>query len=233
MKEEIAESNLQKAVSGRPRQPLRPCCLLLSALCLLFFASAATTVRAQSDDDEGYGKHDSTAAADAAKRLFNRDPLVRQRAAEEMAELAAADWRHLVEGYRLQEKDSRVRLALDWALYRMGKTETLYEVVRALDSSRHAQAQSYLSKLDSPEPLYIFLKGANTKTTIRLLEVFAQTGDAKTLERIESYTTALDPQVARAAQVSARQINARLAQTPPDAPTRPRRVGSGQEEDSP
>jgi hypothetical protein len=232
MKEQKAVSSRPQTAGGRRGQPLCLCCLLLFALCLLFLASAAT-VRAQSDDDEGYGKPDSTAAADAAKRLFNRDPLVRQRAAEEMADLAAADWRHLVEGYRLQEKDSRVKLALDWALYRMGKSETLYAVVRALDSSRYAQAQSYLLKLDSPEPLYIFLKGANTKTTIRLFEVFARTGDAKTLEHINSYTTALDPQVARAAQVSAREINARLAQTPPDAPSRPRRVGSGQEEDSP
>ncbi|HEX8651400.1 MAG TPA: hypothetical protein VF708_11215 [Pyrinomonadaceae bacterium] len=224
MRDERRESSRQQRLSDS-------LCLLIAAFCLLFLTGGS--VRAQSGDDEGYGKPNSTAAADAAKRLFNRDPLVRQRAAEEMADLAAADWRHLVEGYRLQEKDSRVKLALDWALYRMGKTETLYAVVRALDSSRYAQAQSYLLKLDSPEPLYIFLKGANTKTTIRLLEVFARTGDAKTLERIDSYKTALDPQVARAAQVSAREINARLAQTPSDAPSRPRRVGGGQEEDSP
>ena len=230
MRDERREGRRQKAVSRKQREPLSLCCLLLSAFCLLFFASA--NVRAQSDD-EGYGKPDSTAAADAAKRLINRDPLVRQRAAEELADLAATDWQHLVEGYRLQEKDSRVKLALDWALYRMGKTDTLYAVVRALDSSRNAQAQSYLLKLDSPEPLYIFLEGANTKTKVRLLEVLARTGDAATLERIKPYTTALDPQVAHAAQVSTREINARLAQAPPDALTRPRRVGSGEEETSP
>lgn len=224
MRDEIRESRKQKAESVARF-------LLLTAFCLLLFAGA-TTVRAQSED-EGYGKPDSTAAADAAKRLFNRDPLVRQHAAEELADLAATDWQKLVEGYRLQEKDSRVKLALDWALYRMGKTETLYAVVRALDSSRYAQAQSYLVKLDSPEPLYIFLEGANSKTRVRLLEVFARTGDAKTVERIEPYTKTLDPQVARAAQVSIREINARLAQSPSDAPTRPRRVGNGQEEDSP
>ena|SRR5918911_1505704 len=209
--------------------------LLLTAHCLLltvFFVSA-TSVRAQTDDDEGYNKPDSTAAADAAKRLINRDPLVRQRAAEELADLSATAWRRLVEGYRLQESDARVKLALDWALYRMGKTETLYAVVRALDSSRHAQAQSYLSKLDSPEPLYIFLDGANTKTKVRLLEALARTGDAATVERIQPYTTALDPQVARAAKASISEIDARLAQAPPDAPTRPRRVGNEPEEDSP
>jgi hypothetical protein len=227
MRDEIREGGKQKAVS---REPLGLCCLLLSAFCLLFFAAS---VRAQSDDDEDYGKPDSTAAADASKRLFNRDPLVRQRAAEELADLAATDWQHLVEGYRLQEKDARVKLALDWALYRMGKTDTLYAVVRALDSSRNAQAQSYLMKLDGPEPLYIFLEGANAKVKVRLLEVLARTGDAATVEQIKPYTTSLDLQVARAAQASTREINARLAQAPPDAPTRPRRVGSGEEETSP
>lgn len=230
MKEQKAESSSRKAAGSRQRQPRSLCCLLLSAFCLLFFACAAS-VRAQSDD-EGYGKPDSTAAADAAKRLFNRDPLVRQRAAEELADLAAADWRHLVEGYRLQEKDSRVKLALDWALYRMGKTDTLYSVVRALDSSRYAQAQSYLMKLDGPEPLYLFLEGASAKMKVRLLEVLARTGDAATVERIKADTTSLDPQIARAAQASTREINARLAQTPPDATTRPRRVGNVQEEET-
>jgi hypothetical protein len=210
--------------------------LLLTAHCLLLtvFLVGATSVRAQSDDDEGFNKPDSsTAAADAAKRLVSRDPLVRQRAAEELADLSAADWRRLVEGYRLQESDARVKLALDWALYRMGKTETLYAVVGALDSSRHAQAQSYLSKMESPEPLYIFLESGNTKAKVRLLEVLARTGDAGTVERIRPYTTALDPQVARAARASISEINARLAQAPPDAPTRPRRVGNESEEDSP
>ena len=190
---------------------------------------ACARVQAQSDD-EGYGEHDSTAAAEAAKRLINRDPLVRQQGAEELARLSATDWRKLVEGYRQQERDSRVKLALDWALSRMGKTETLYTIVRALDSSRSVQAKSYLEKLDSPEPLYVFLEeSGNDKVKARLLEVLARIGDAGTLERIKPHTASLNPKTASAAQVSMREINARLAQAPPDAPTRPRRVGNADE----
>jgi hypothetical protein len=202
--------------------------LLALILTLALMCIAGGAARAQSGD-EGSGAPDDTAAADAVKRLGNRDALVRQRAAEELAGLAATDWRRLVEGYRLQEKDSRVKLALDWALYRMGKTETLYAVVRALDSSRSAQAQSYLLKLDSPEPLYIFLEPASGKLKVRLLEVLARIGDAETVERIKPYATSLDPQVATAAQSSIREINARLAQAPPETQTRPRRVGNGEE----
>jgi hypothetical protein len=203
---------------------------LVLILAVVFLAGARA--QAQSDD-EGYAVPDDTAAADAAKRLINRDPLVRQQAAEELARLSATDWRRLVEGYRQQESDSRVKLALDWALYRMGKTETLYTIVRALDSSRSVQAKSYLEKLDGPEPLYVFLESGNDKVKVRLLEVLARIGDAGTLERIKPYTASLDPKTARAAQVSTREINARLALGQPDAPTRPRRVGNNAEETSP
>src|SRR5215211_3924908 len=77
------------------------------------------------------------------------DPLLRQRSAEALARLAATDQRKLVEGYQLQEKDKEVRLALDWALYRMGHAEALYRVVDELDSGRQEQAIGYLSELES------------------------------------------------------------------------------------
>src|ERR1041384_4124045 len=78
----------------------------------------------------------------------------RQRSAEALARLAATDQRKLVEGYRLQEKNKDVRLALDWALYRMGRSEALYRIVDELDSGRQGQAIDYLSGLESPDLLY-------------------------------------------------------------------------------
>ena len=69
-------------------------------------------------------------SAQLAGQLGHVDPLVRQRAAEALAQLAAGDQKKVVEGYHLQEKNKEVRLALDWALYRMGKTETLFRIVR-------------------------------------------------------------------------------------------------------
>ena len=54
--------------------------------------------------------------------------------------IAASDQRKLVEGYQLQEKNKEVRLALDWALYRMGRSEMLYRIVDELDSGRQDQA---------------------------------------------------------------------------------------------
>src|SRR6185369_13218332 len=78
--------------------------------------------------------------AEFAKQLNSPDAHVRQRSAEALARLAAADQLKLVEGYRLQESNKDVRLALDWALYRMGKSDALYRIVEDLDSGRQAQA---------------------------------------------------------------------------------------------
>jgi len=82
---------------------------------------------------------------DFAKQLGSTDPLVRQRGAEALARLAANDQRKIVEGYHLQEKNKEVRLALEWALYRMGRSEMLFHIVDELDSGRQEQAIGYLS----------------------------------------------------------------------------------------
>ena len=159
--------------------------------------------------------------------LTNRDPLVRQRAAEELARLVSVEQRRLVEGYRWQEKDHRARLALDWALYRMGKDAALFELVKALDTKLYTQAQSYLAEIESPQVLYKFLAPANGNTQIRLLEVFARAGDAGTLETIAVYESSLDPKIAAAAQFAAREINLRLAQPATDTNTHVRPKLSG------
>lgn len=147
----------------------------------------------------------------AARQLTNRDDLVRQRAAEEIARLAPADKRRLVEGYRLQEKNERVRLALDWALYRLGKRDALYAVVRALGTNRTNQAEAYLAELGEPAPLYPFLERANGPALVKLLESLARTGDAATLEQLKPHFMAGDHRVVNAARFAEREITRRLA----------------------
>lgn len=212
--------------------------LLVALLC----GGTATATQDQSHTvvQKGTSQEDEAAitmrgdATAAVRHLTNRDPLLRQRAAEELARLAATDQRKLVEGYRLQEKNERVKLALDWALYRMGKTETLFAIVRALDSStRHNQAYAYLTELEGPVPLYMFLTQVKPQGLVKLLEVLARTGDAETLNRIEPYAASPDAKIADAAEFAAREITRRLVETPTDQLARPRKVGSRPDETSP
>ena len=163
-----------------------------------------------------------------ARQLSSFDPLVRQAGAEGLARIVALDQKKLVEGYLLEEKDKRVRLALNWALYRMGKSETLFRIVRDLDSPRHDQAADYLTHLESPQPLYALLPQDNTpaKVKARLLEVLGQIGDAETLRQIKPFTESFDPKISQAAQFASNQIQHRLDEPQPAVKTRPRVVGN-------
>src|ERR1051325_472364 len=204
----------------KPPAGIKPLVLLLALLCL----SAGSTLRAQSDPGEDDTTSTARSSAMVAGRLASRDPLERQHAAEELARTGATEQLRLVSGYRLQERDARVRLALDWALYSTEKTETLFTIVRNLDSSRRNQAANYLEQLEAPEPLYIFLERVNDNTKIQLLEVLARLGDEKTIDRINPYTSSYDPRIANAAQFAIREINRRQSQ--PAQSTRPRQTGN-------
>ena len=196
--------------------------LLTFALLSLFAAYALA--RAQ----DGPSSAASVDSATVARKLSSRIPSERRAAAEELARLAAVEHRRLAEGYRTQERDARVRLALDWALYRMGKNESLFPLVRALEEKSHAgQSVGYLKQLEAPDPLYVFLDRVNGNTRIRLLEVLASVGDRGTLERIKPFTESLDPLIADAARFAEREINIRLEETPVVEPKRQRKVESG------
>ena len=164
--------------------------------------------------------------ADFGKQLGSADALVRQRSAEALARLAATDQRKLVEGYQLQEKNKEVRLALDWALYRMGRSEMLFRIVDELDSGRQDQAIGYLSELESPDVLYPFLKRTTNAPRINagLLKALARIGDAQTLDLIKPFRESHQQYVAEAAEVAHDEIEKRLGEPAPAARTRPRSV---------
>src|SRR5215212_3358290 len=169
-----------------------------------------------------------------ARKLSSRNASERRAAAEELARLAAVEHRRLAEGFRVQERDARVKLALDWALYRMGKNETLFQLVNALDEKGRAeQSVAYLKQLEGPEPLYVFLGRVNGNTQIRLLEVLAAVGDRATLEKIQPYTQSLDPLIADAAKFAEREITIRVEETPAVEPKRQRKVGNGEDSQPP
>jgi HEAT repeat protein len=165
--------------------------------------------------------------AEFAKGLGSTDPSVRQRSAEALAKLAATSQRKLVEGYQLQEKNKEVRLALDWALYRMGHAEALYRIVDELDSGRQAQAVGYLSELESPDLLYPFLKRSNNnppRINAGLLKALARIGDAQTLDLIKPFLESHQQYVAEAAEVAHDEIEKRLGEPAPTTRARPRTV---------
>ena len=193
--------------------------LLTLALLSLFAAHASA--------QDGASNAPAADSAAVARKLSSRNAFERRAAAEELARLASVEHRRLAEGYRAQEKDSRVKLALDWALYRMGKNESLFPLVRALDEKKEAeQAVGYLKQLEGPDPLYVFLDRVNGNTRIRLLEVLAAVGDRDTLERLKPFAESLDPGIADAAKFAEREITLRLEDAQSVETKRPRRTGN-------
>jgi HEAT repeat protein len=195
--------------------------LKISTIALALIVSA--TAQAQSPID---GVDARSNPADFAKQLNSKDPLVRQRGAEALAQLAATNQRKLVEGYQLQENNKEVRLALDWALYRMGRSASLYRIVEELDSGRQEQAIGYLSQLESPDVLYPFLKRSNNAPRINagLLKALASIGDAQTLDLIKPFRESHQPYVAEAAEIACDEIEKRLGEPAQETRTRPRSV---------
>jgi len=192
--------------------------------CLLMMVLVCGRAAAQTAPLDGIDARSD--AAELAGKLSSPDPLVRRRSAEALARLAAVSQRKMVEGYQLQEKNKEVRLALDWALYRMGKSETLYRVVHELDSGRQQQAMGYLSEVDSPDVLYPFLRKSNNppRVTAGLLKALGHIGDAQTLELMKPYRESTQPYVAEAAETACDQIEKRLGEAATPTPGRPRTV---------
>jgi len=205
---------------------IRSFCLLCVLLCVLF----AGVVQAQQEPAQQPidGVDARSNAAEFAKQLGSTDPLVRQRSAEALARLAATDQLKLVQGYQLQEKNKEVRLALDWALYRMGQSAALYRVVESLDSGRQEQAIGYLSELEGPDLLYPFLKKQNNPPRVNagLLKALARIGDAKTLEIVKPFLESHQPYVAEAAEIAHDEIEKRLGEATTPARSRPRTVST-------
>jgi hypothetical protein len=182
-------------------------------LTLILIASAAfVSVFAQSPID---GIDARTNSAELARQLGSPDPLMRQRSAEGLARLVAVDQRKVVEGYQLQEKNKDVKLALDWALYRMGRDEALFRIVKELDSGRQGQAIGYLSELETPDLLYSYFKKTNNPPRVMagLLKALARIGNAETLEMIKPYRESLQPNVAAAAETACDEIEKRLGES--------------------
>ncbi len=202
---------MQRNISGRA-------CLLLLVLSMAF------NVKTYAMGQENSGDNESTKYA---KQLASRNADTRQAAAEALARMVALDQKKIVEGYLLQEKDNHVRLALNWALYRMGKTQLLVKVIRDLNSSRREQAFDYLTQIDSPSLLYPFLQQENQEPRIasRLLDVLGRIGDAESLAQIKPFGDSFDPKISEAAQSATLMIQHRLGETQPVQTTRPRTVG--------
>lgn len=202
--------------------------MIIRSFCLLYILFVGPVHGQEPPQEPIDGVDARSNAAEFAKQLGSPDAHVRQRSAEALARLAAVDQRKLVQGYQLQEKNKEVRLALDWALYRMGESAALYRVVQSLDSGRQEQAIGYLAEVEGPDVLYPFLKKQNNAPRVNagILKALARIGDAQSLELIKPFRDSHQPYVAEAAEIAHDEIEKRLGEAAAPTRGRPRTVSA-------
>ncbi|MDA2933384.1 HEAT repeat domain-containing protein [Acidobacteria bacterium AH-259-D05] len=110
----------------------------------------------------------------------------------------------------LREESSSVKLALSFALFRLGREEHLIEIVDALDKD---QAFYYLLELDSSEveKLYPYLRTADHSARVRLLEIVGLRGNPSAVPIIREMAKSPNSELSSAANLALRRIEGRNA----------------------
>ncbi len=107
-----------------------------------------------------------------------------------------------------QEKSSKVKLAMSFALYRLGREDHFIDLMGNLDQD---QVHYYLLELSSQEiqGLYSYLRTEKQPVRIRLLEIIGLRGDSSAIPIIQEMMAGPDPEVVSAATLSMRRLQSR------------------------
>jgi hypothetical protein len=107
----------------------------------------------------------------------------------------------------VKEKVPEAKLAMSYALYRLGRDEHLLELALAGD-----QGSDYLLELDSSEipKLYAHLRSERDPVKAKLLNVIGLRGDASSLKIAEEFMNSGNADVASAANIAVRRLRARF-----------------------
>lgn len=110
----------------------------------------------------------------------------------------------------VRETTSEVKLAMSYALYRLGRGEHLLELV---DNIGRDQAYFYLLELSPQEvqTLYPELKTASGATKARLLDVIGLRADSSALPVVQEMMQSEDAKVVSAANLAMRRLRARVS----------------------
>ncbi len=153
---------------------------------------------------------DPVSEAIFAENLSHPGAIRRRFAAEGLGRCGAVAYVDRLLNNRLTENNESVRLAQAFALYRLGQTDFLQEVIRQLDALRYgAQAESYLYSLTHNADLHPYLRRAGTRGTERMLRVLEQIGTRDDVPALQPLLRDGDRRIVTAAHRAIRQIEMR------------------------
>ncbi len=154
--------------------------------------------------------------------LTNESDFYRRYGAEGLGRIGDASVTTEVARSFLRESSERARLAMSFALYRLGRQEHLDDLVR---HARKPQVGRYLLGFEADEvvALHPYLQSEPSATMVVLLDVIGLRGDATALGEVEIWMNSEDAEVAAAANRAVRRLRARQtsASRIPLTPSRP------------
>ncbi len=132
-------------------------------------------------------------------RLYANEGIARTANAEQKSEISAA---------RLIEKSAVVRTAQAFALLRIGESEFLDELIRALDktSTRDLAKEYLLETKPVDRPALFTPRPVNSVTRAELADVLGRIGDPNALPWLQELSHDSDSDVAKAAGLATRRI---------------------------
>ena len=132
----------------------------------------------------------------------------RQYGAEGLGRMADSSVTMDVAKKYLREDSGNVRLAMGFALFRMGREEHLVELV---DKVGDDQAYFYLLELEPAEvaKLYPYLGSEKSSIQTRLLDVIGMRGDMSALSIVQPMVESRDADVVSAANLAIRRLRGR------------------------
>ncbi|MCI0490168.1 MAG: HEAT repeat domain-containing protein [Blastocatellia bacterium] len=162
--------------------------------------------------------------------MGDKDADRRQYAFEGLARIADPRYMDQISRLILTERDSDVKLAETWALYKMGSRPNIRYVVNKLDGDKAEVAREYLLETDDPTDLYPYVRSSNKTVRRKVIEILGQIGNQETARELEPLARTSGADTADITTVAIKRIEWRLGGRPRASDdvlqqeTRPRRT---------
>jgi HEAT repeat protein len=166
------------------------------------------------------------------ENLTDKDSSRRQSAVEGLARIGDQKYSDQISRLVLTEKDSDVKLAQQWALYKLGQRDQMRNLVPKLYSGQDDQAYAYLMEIEQVADLYPYTRSSNLEIRRKVIEILGKIGDKATIAELQPVATSSSAETADTATVAIKRIEWRLAGKPRASDevlrkqTRPRRAAN-------
>jgi HEAT repeat protein len=161
------------------------------------------------------------------ENLDDKDGDRRQYAVEGLARIGEHRYLDQISRAILTEHNNDVKLAEYWAMYKMGKRDSLQDVIRRVPTVQGQQARQYLSEVDSPADLYPYIHSSDREVSLETIKILGKIGDRDTIAELKPVVEGSGRKSADAATVAIKQIEWRISGRPNATDTVLRREQSG------